>query len=107
MTPFLKKVGAIATAALLSCTARAVTITFDYSNTVGDQLVFTGNGNFTFNDHLVGLNPVNLQITNGLALGVQGLFGYVDGNFQIQAPVGNVATITGTGVFRIYDGTNI
>jgi hypothetical protein len=104
---FSKALGLLAVAFLLSVTP-AQALTFDISNTVGHNLVFTTGGTFVFSDEVPGSNN-DFQITlqdggTGLLLG---LLGDIDGTFSFADPNGasTVAVISpGNAVFTVSDG---
>jgi len=81
-------------------TAKAVS--FNYSSSDGANIVFPGNGTFTF---APGVN--NFSVTSGSAIG---LFGEMTGTFNIGAittiGITSSAPVTGTGTFVIHDGAN-
>jgi hypothetical protein len=96
------------TAALLLSVAPAQALTFDISNTVGHNLVFTAGGTFVFSDEVSGSNDdFHITLQDGGTGLLLGLLGDIEGTFTFADPNGasSVAVTSPLGaVFTIGDG---
>jgi hypothetical protein len=95
------------TAALLLSVTPAQALTFDISNTVGHNLVFSPGGTFVFSDEVPGSNDdFHITLQDG-GTGLLGLLGDIEGTFTFADPNGasSVAVTSPLGaVFTIGDG---
>jgi len=90
---------------ICSQAALANPITFDFSQVGNAIIVFDGSGGFHFQDSSTTSAGYGFQI-GGTSMA--GLLGQITGNYSIGAIVNNggteSATVTGSGLFKIYDG---
>jgi len=104
---FSKALGLLTAAFLLSVTP-AQALTFDISNTVGHNLVFSPGGTFVFNDEVSGSNnDFHITLQDGGTGLLLGLLGDIEGTFTFADPNGasSVAVNSPLGaVFTIGDG---
>ena len=84
----------------------ALALTLDFSSVAGATISFEGSGDFTFPNNT---GAYDFEVTNS-----SGLHGNLDGPFTvgsitsltIAGIIYQTATVTGSGTFSIYDGTN-
>jgi hypothetical protein len=102
-----KALGLLAAALLLSV-APAQALTFDISNTVGHNLVFTAGGTFVFSDEVSGSNDdFHITLQDGGTGLLLGLLGDIEGTFTFADPNGASSVVVTSplgAVFTIGDG---
>jgi PEP-CTERM motif-containing protein len=103
---FSKALGLL-TAAFLLSVAPAQALTFDISNTVGHNLVFSPGGTFVFSDEgTVNNNDFHITLQDG-GTGLLGLLGDIEGTFTFADPNGASSVVVNSplgAVFTIGDG---
>ena len=104
---FSKALGLLTAAFLLSVTP-AQALTFDISNTVGHNLVFSPGGTFVFNDEgTVNNNDFHITLQDGGTGLLLGLLGDIEGTFTFADPNGASSVVVNSplgAVFTIGDG---
>ena len=103
-------IGLCVLALTMGTVGSAAALTLNFSNVDGATIAFNGTGQFSFPD--TGLDFVIGSENGGSA--ALGLYGNLDGTFAIgsitsQTIAGIIyqtATVTGSGAFRIYDGSH-
>ncbi|MBK1698891.1 hypothetical protein [Rhodovibrio salinarum] len=84
-------------------------MSFNLSNAVDQEVVFSPGGSFRFEDETGGNDDFQITGQTGGTGGLLGLFGDLDGTFTFADPAGasSVAVATSGGEFTVNDGTDV